>query len=80
MVDAVMDHYNHERLHSALQFLRPIDYYRGNPEALLAERRRKLVLARQSRKQENLKLRQRLIPFPEEELSLNHKSVLCHVL
>jgi len=30
-VAEIMCHYNHERLHSALQFLRPIDYYRGNP-------------------------------------------------
>jgi transposase InsO family protein len=80
VVDVVMHYYNHERLHSALQFLRPIDYYRGNPEALLAERRRKLAVARQARKQENLKLRQRLIPFPEEKLSLNQKSILSHVL
>jgi len=43
---------------------RPADYYRGNPEALLAERRRKLQAARELRKQENLKLRQRRIPWP----------------
>ena len=23
---------SHERLHSALSYLRPVDYYRGNPE------------------------------------------------
>jgi len=50
-------------LHSSLQFLRPVDYYRGNPEAPLAERRRKLTQARELRKQENIKLRQRPIPF-----------------
>jgi hypothetical protein len=33
--------YNEERLHSALNYLRPGDYYRGNPEALLAEQERK---------------------------------------
>ncbi|NLX05070.1 MAG: DDE-type integrase/transposase/recombinase [Phycisphaerae bacterium] len=80
VVDAVIDHYNHERLHSALGFLRPIDYYRGNPEALLAERRRKLATAREIRKQQNLKLRQRLIPFPDERLSLNQNRVLSHFL
>ena len=35
-------YYNEGRLHSALKYLRPVDYYRGNPEALLAERKRKL--------------------------------------
>jgi hypothetical protein len=32
---------NEERPHSALKYLRAVDYYRGNPEALLAERKRK---------------------------------------
>ena len=64
--DRIIDHYNNQRLHSALSFLRPIDYYRGNPEALLAKRRRKLQMARELRKQENLNLRQRLIPWPKE--------------
>jgi len=63
----IIRRYNHERLHSALSYLRPVDYYRGNPEALLAERRRKLQQARELRKQENLKLRQRLIPWTETE-------------
>ena len=65
-LDRIIDHYNNQRLHSALSFLRPIDYYRGNPEALLAKRRRKLQMARELRKQENLNLRQRLIPWPKE--------------
>ena len=43
---------NHRRLHSALNFLRPADYYRGNHEALLAQRRGKLQTARELRKQE----------------------------
>ncbi len=53
------------RLHSALSFLRPMDYYRGDPETLPAERRRKLQTARALRKQETIKLRQRLLPFVE---------------
>ena len=36
------DYYNNRRPHSALRYLRPVDYYRGNPEARLAERRQKL--------------------------------------
>lgn len=37
------DYYNHRRPHSALRYLRPVDYYRGDPEARLAERRQKLA-------------------------------------
>jgi transposase InsO family protein len=42
-------YYNYERPHSALRYLCPFDYYRGDPEARLAERRRKLAAARQAR-------------------------------
>lgn len=63
VIAAIIEHYNHRRLHSSLNFLRPADYYRGNPEALLAERRGKLQTARELRKQENLKLRQRRLPW-----------------
>jgi len=41
IVDKTIRWYNQERLHSALGFLRPVGYYRGHPEALHAERRRK---------------------------------------
>jgi transposase InsO family protein len=63
VIAGLIHHYNHYRLHSALNYLRPVDYYRGNPEALLAERRGKLKAARELRKQENLKLRQRRLPW-----------------
>jgi transposase InsO family protein len=46
-------YYNEERLHSALKYLRPVDYYRGNPEALLAERKRKLREAAARRREVN---------------------------
>lgn len=68
VIATIIEAYNHVRLHSALSFLRPTDYYRGNPEALLAERRRKLQAARELRKQENIKLRQRLIPWTEDPI------------
>ena len=68
MVTALIDEYNHVRVHSALQFLRPVDYYRGDPAALLAERRRKLRTARELRKQENIKLRQRLRPWTDGKI------------
>jgi len=43
-------YYNQERPHSALKYLCPIDYYRGDPEARLADRERKLVQAVEARK------------------------------
>jgi transposase InsO family protein len=46
-------YYNEERLHSALKYLRPVDYYRGNPEALLAQRKRKLREAAARRREVN---------------------------
>jgi len=37
--------YNHERPHSALDYLRPVDYYRGDPQARLDAREDKLSMA-----------------------------------
>lgn len=65
VIGEIIATYNTARLHSALSFLRPVDYYRGDPATLLAERSRKLQQARELRKQENLKLRQRLLPWTE---------------
>ena len=72
----IIEAYNQVRLHSALSFLRPVDYYRGVPEALLAERRRKLQAARELRKQENIKLRQRLIPWTEDRTGSYPKAAI----
>ena len=57
--------YDYQRLHSALGYLRPIDYYRGDPEQLQAARRVKLAEARHRRREENLKLRQPTLPYPD---------------
>ena len=59
--------YNEERLHSALGFLRPVDYYRGKPEEMYAIRRQKLAQARHHRRERNLQLRQPTLPFTSEE-------------
>ena len=46
-------YYNEERLHSSLEYLRPVDYYLGNPQALLAKRKTKLREAAARRKEVN---------------------------
>jgi putative transposase len=38
-------YYNNQRLHAGLQYLRPVDYYRHDPEELLRERQNKLAEA-----------------------------------
>ena len=38
-------YYNDERPHSALQYLCPRDYYRGDPDTRIAERKLKLATA-----------------------------------
>jgi transposase InsO family protein len=78
VIGGIIAHYNHTRLHSSLSFLRPVDFYRGDPAALLAERRRKLQTARALRKQENLKLRQRRLPWAEGESSFTRKGQVSH--
>jgi len=46
-------YYNQEQLLSVLKYLCPVDHYRGNAEALLAERKRKLREAAARRKEVN---------------------------
>ncbi len=63
----IVDHYNTERLHSALNFQTPVTWYRGNPDEVASTRRLKLAQARHRRKQFNLGIRQRTLPYPETE-------------
>jgi transposase InsO family protein len=63
----VVKWYNEDRLHSALGYLPPREYYRGDPKTCHEERRRKLSEARQRRKERNLELQPRTIPFTEGE-------------
>ena len=58
VIARIVKWYNEERLHSAIGYLRPIDYYRGDPARLHEQRRRKLAEARHRRREKNLKLRQ----------------------
>jgi len=66
-IKSIIEHYNTERLHSALGFLRPADYYRGDPPRLHESRRHKLAQARHRRKQINLGIRQRTLPLETVE-------------
>ncbi|MCL5271672.1 MAG: integrase core domain-containing protein [bacterium] len=54
---------NEERLHSALGYLRPVDYYRGDPARLHEARRVKLAAARHARREANLNIRQLTLPL-----------------
>jgi putative transposase len=63
----IVRRYNEERLHSALGYLAPRDYYRGNPSERYAARRTKLAQARHHRKEKNLELQQRTLPLTEGE-------------
>ena len=40
-----VEYYNNQRLHAGLQYLRPVDYYRHDPDELMRERQRKLAEA-----------------------------------
>jgi transposase InsO family protein len=64
-LEKIIRWYNHERLHSALGYLRPADYYRGEPESMKAERRTKLSQARHRRREKNLRLRQPTLPLAD---------------
>ena len=70
--------YNRERLHSALGYLRPIDYYRGNPSELHEKRRKKMSEARHRRRERNLQLRQPTLPLEPQEVVANSNPNLSH--
>lgn len=67
VVAPVVDWYNNSRLHSALGYLTPIDYYRGDPQALQEKRRGKIRLAKQKRKQENMQTRNDYLTNQQDE-------------
>ena len=76
--NGIIGWYNDERLHSALGFLRPVDYYRGCPEEMHEARRQKLAAARCRRKEINLQFRQPTLPLETGRLSLNSTPKMSH--
>ena len=48
-----VEEYNDSRLHAGLCYLRPVDYFKGNPKRRLEERRDKLAIARENRIKQN---------------------------
>jgi hypothetical protein len=67
VIDMIIWHYNDERLHSAINYLRPSDYYRGNPEQLQKERAFKLYKAKLNRREQNINNKQKTLPLSEPD-------------
>ena len=53
-ISRIIDHYNNKRRHSSLNYLMPVQYYRGEPEILLAVREAKIEKAKLLRKERNM--------------------------
>ena len=53
-LSTIIDHYNNKRRHSSLHYLTPVQYYRGDPDVLLAVREAKINMARVIRKERNM--------------------------
>ena len=58
LIGAWVAHYNEHRLHAALGYLPPAEYYRGNPTVRQADRQQKLAFGRAERRRRNREGRQ----------------------
>ena len=78
VIARIIEWYNTERLHSALGYLWPMDYYLGDPATLYEARRRKMAEARHQRREKNLKLRQPTLPLESLEGVANQDAEMSH--
>jgi putative transposase len=67
LMTRIVRRYNEVRLHSALGYLPPREFYRGEPSRRFEERRVKLFQARHRRRERNLQLRQGTLPLERRE-------------
>jgi hypothetical protein len=74
----IVRRYNEVRLHSALGYLPPREFYRGEPSRRFEERRVKLFQARHRRRERNLELRQKTLPLERGRPLLPTDAGLCH--
>ncbi|EQD57590.1 Integrase, catalytic core domain protein, partial [mine drainage metagenome] len=54
-IDHIVQRYNNERRHSSLNYLPPMEYYRGDPDVRIAVREAKMEMAKRIRKENNMK-------------------------
>ncbi len=47
VVGQYIEEYNNRRLHSAIDYMRPVDYYKGNPEEIEKLRDEKPAIAKE---------------------------------
>jgi putative transposase len=78
LMKRIVRRYNEVRLHSALGYLPPREFYRGEPSRRFEERRLKLLQARHRRRERNLQLRQGTLPLEGGRRSLPTEAGLCH--
>ena len=70
-----VDYYNNHRLHSAIDYMKPVDYYKGNVFEIQMQREEKLKLARERRVEENRTFNQGL----KTQTTSYFKSANCSV-
>jgi hypothetical protein len=56
-ISGIIEHYNKRRRHSSLNYLTPIQYYRGNPDEIPMIRESRIERARILSRQRNMKER-----------------------